>query len=104
MSTTNIYIGLNDKDSHKQKHSNLIYKDIIIECFMDYGIENLSIQLIDGIYKHLDGTIVSENTFKITLCNYEDEYNLRNLVNTLKLELNQECIMVEKIQSLVQFI
>lgn len=104
MSTTNIYIGLNDKDSHKQKYSNDTMRDKIVSMLMAYKIENFSMQLIDGVYRHLDGYIVYENTFKITICNYEDEYNLRNLINTLKLELNQECIMVEKIQSLVQFI
>ena len=104
MTTIKLYIGLNDKDTHKQRHSNIIFKDIIYECLFDYDYNAFSCQLIDGVYRHTDGTVVSENTFVITLCdNVIDYYKLQNLINTLKNELNQECIMVEQYYSNISF-
>lgn len=104
MSTTKLYLGLNDKDTHLQKHSTNECKRMLMEALMDYDIENFTLQLVDGVYKHVDGTIVIENTYIITICNFDNEYKLSNCINMLKLIFNQECIMVEKIQSLVKFI
>lgn len=104
MSTTKLYLGLNDKDTHLQKHSTNECKRMLMEALMDYDIENFTLQLVDGVYKHVDGTIVIENTFVITICNFDNEYKLSNCINMLKLIFNQECIMREDITSLVKFI
>lgn len=105
MSTTKLYIGLNDKNTKRQEHSNIILRDIIYECLFDFGFNAFTCQLVDGVYEHNDGTIVNENTYVITICTDDNPFEITQYeIETLKRELNQECIMIEKYESIVKFI
>lgn len=103
MSTVNLYIGLNDKDTKRQKISNLDAKTEISRILFKYFPDGFTLQECQGMYRHKDGTVVCENTIKVILL-----YNIKEIIfeviQDLKCELNQECIAVEFINSTVSFV
>lgn len=59
-----LFVGLNDKDSKKQEISTLnAYKIVYNLIASDFGGGTIS--EATGIYKHDDGTIVTEITLRI---------------------------------------
>lgn len=103
MGTTKLYIGLNDKDSKKQEITTAQAKQKIIDIVIEY-FTGFSLETIDGVYEHDDGTVVIENTVVITICTDDDLLGIGNMIEELKQELNQETVMIEKYASLVRFI
>lgn len=97
MTTVNLYIGLNDKDTKQQELSNLEAKAEISAILFRYFPNGFTLQECQGMYKHDDGTVVCENTIKVILlcCNTG---MLFEVIQDLKNKLNQECIAVEMIQ------
>ena len=83
---TTYYIGLNDKDTHRQEKTTQEALNII-ENVMDLaGIESYTTSTVEGHYKN-----ELENTIKLELVGMilSEHY-----INLLKDRLNQECIMV----------
>ena len=83
---TTYYIGLNDKDTHRQEKTTQEALNII-ENVMDLaGIESYTTSTVEGYYKN-----ELENTIKLELVGMilSEHY-----INLLKDRLNQECIMV----------
>lgn len=84
-----LYIGMNDKDKHKQVMSRDEFIMIIKSCLLGYGIEAFTIIDSVGVYK-----TEQENTLIIEVMK-EDRNDLISvgLIKLLKDLLNQECIM-----------
>ena len=83
-----LYIGLNDKDSKQQEISTLdAYK--IVSNTIEVGS---TITEGRGIYKHEDGTVVSEVSLVVELLDFDHTLSdkwVRGKVNALKKILNQ---------------
>lgn len=103
MTTVNLYIGLNDKDTKQQELTNLDAKAEISMILFKYFPNGFTLQECQGMYRHEDGTVVCENTIKVILFDYNIGLVL-DAVEDLKLKLNQECIAVEHIKTTVNFV
>lgn len=103
MTTVNLYIGLNDKDTKRQEITNLDAKTEISRILFKHFPHGFTLQECQGMYKYDDGTVVCENTIKVTLLGYNINI-VFEIVEDLKRKLNQKCIAVELIQSTVNFI
>lgn len=102
MTTINFYIGKFDKLTHKQELSNEYTLNAIHRILKDYGVSGYTVTSCKGCYTHTDGTIVREPSYKVTVC--DKSLPIKQICNELKLQLNQESIMVEIYESTVQFI
>lgn len=92
MKTIRMYIGLNDKDTiNKRRRRNKIIVNNIGDC---------TIQPATGHYTHEDSTPTTERTLLVTkfVSDLTPQSALVNLIEKLKAELNQECIVIEIIQ------
>lgn len=85
-----MFIGLNDKETKKQE----VTTDKAIELVSDV-IKGGSIQTIQGVYTHNDGTKVKETTLKVDVL-YSDDATVRLYADDLKRLLNQESILISK--------
>ena len=103
MSTVNLYIGLNDKDTKRQEITNLDAKAEISAILFKHFPYGFTLQECQGMYKHNDGTVVCENTIKVKLFDYNIGL-VPDVVKDLKLKLNQECIAVERIETTVNYV
>ena len=103
MTTVNLYIGLNDKDTKQQELTNLDAKAEISAILFKYFPNGFTLQECQGMYRHEDGAVVCENTIKVILFDYNIGLVL-DAVEDLKLKLNQECIAVEHIKTTVNFV
>ena len=103
MTTVNLYIGLNDKDTKRQELTNLDAKAEISTILFKYFPNGFTLQECQGMYRHEDGTVVCENTIKVILFDYNIGLVL-DAVEDLKEKLNQECIAVEYINSTINFV
>lgn len=90
-----MYIGLNDKDTKTQ----LISTDAAIKIIVN-NIGDCTIQSATGHYTHEDSTPTTERTLLVTkfVSDLTPHSALVNLIEKLKVELNQECIVTEIIQ------
>ena len=103
MTTVNLYIGLNDKDTKCQEITNLDAKAEISAILFKYFPNGFTLQECQGMYKHDDGTVVCENTIKVTLFNYEF-VGISNVIEEIKHKLNQESVATEYLETIVDFI
>ena len=87
---------MNDKDTKTQKIDSIeaykIVSNLIIGQFDGATIFNAM-----GVYKHDDGTFVTENTLRIELLEFDSSIfdSVKTLVNTLKTIFNQESVAVQ---------
>ena len=97
-----LYVGLNDKDSKVQKVDTLEAFKLIENLCTSYT-DGATIFEAKGVYKHENGAVVWENTFKIELL-FVDITTVKEIANTLKRLLNQESIAltIEEIQDSVE--
>jgi hypothetical protein len=103
MTTVNLYIGLNDKDTKQQELTNLDAKAEISAILFKHFPYGFTLQECQGMYKHDDGTVVCENTIKVILFDYKMR-SVSDAVDDLKLKLNQECIAVERIETTINYV
>lgn len=96
-----LYVGLNDKDTKKQKFTQKISKDKINKIFAKYGIQGATYFSGEGLYTY-DNTQVAEKekSFKIEIL-FVKKKQVLNAINAIKTELNQESVAMvqEKIKS-----
>lgn len=79
------YIGLNDKDTHKQEITINEALNFIGEVMSFAGIDSYTTSLVQGHYKN-----ELENTIKLDIIGVAlSQY----YINSIKARLNQECIM-----------
>ena len=88
-----LYVGLNDKDTKVQEIATLEAYKIINKLLLSYT-DGATIFEAVGIYKHEDGSFVTENTLRIELLFVERE-TVKTIVDILKQVLNQESIAVQ---------
>lgn len=82
---TTYYIGLNDKDSHKQEKTTQEALNIIKDVMDLAEIDSYTTSTVEGHYKN-----ELETTIKLELVGVElSQY----YINLIKGRLNQECIM-----------
>ena len=93
-----LYLGLNDQEKKIQLISTLESYKIVERILKKQGFDGATIFEAVGLYKHNDGSFVTESTLRIEILDFEDAYNIKNLVNTLKLVFNQESIAVQNEQ------
>lgn len=94
-----LYLGLNDKDTKQQEIATVeAYK--IVKNLLTADFDGGTIFEAEGVYRHEDGTVVTEKTLRIEILFAETE-KVRILVNDLKRIFNQEsvAVQVEKITS-----
>lgn len=89
-----LYMGLNDKDAKVQKIATVeAYK--IVSSLIANRFDGGTIFEAQGIYKHENGTIVTEATLRIELL-FAAKDDVRDFVNLLKEMFNQESIAVQE--------
>ena len=102
MTTINFYIGKFDKLTHKQELSNEFILNAIHKTLAKNEVSGYTVTSCKGCYTHTNGTIVREPSYKVTVCNID--LPVRQICNELKLQLNQESIMYEMLESYVHSI
>ena len=102
MTTINFYIGKFDKLTHKQELSNEFILNAIHKILTKHNVLGYTVTSCKGCYTHTNGTIVREPSYKVTVC--DTHLPFRIICNELKLQLNQESILVEVYDSTIQFI
>lgn len=83
-----LYIGMFDKDTHKQEFSLNVFKQ-----YLDTEFDCYTLTQCEGRYKHEDGTIVNEPTLKVEFVDDNLSFD-KNVIKLIKNKFNQECIMV----------
>ena len=92
-SKTMLAIGLFDKNKKKQEIPTEEAFNIINKCLME-NVEGATCYLGNGIYKHIDKTLVCEPNIIVLLYDV-DKKTINNIINKLCKLLNQECVMIE---------
>ena len=103
MTTVNLYVGLNDKDTKRLEITNLDAKAEISTILFKHFPYGFTLQECQGMYKHKDGTVVCENTIKVILFDYNIGL-VPDAIKDLKEKLNHECIAVERIETTVNYV
>lgn len=98
MKTIKLYLGLNDKDLHRQKYDMNINKKILMNVLKSFNIDCYTLQLVEGVYKD-----EIENTYIITISNTQYDSLYDELASELANTFNQECVMVECYETVVNF-
>jgi hypothetical protein len=88
-----VTVGLNDKDTKKQKHFKKWYYKELYKIFDYLQIDGATITEAKGFYRHKDGTKVIEKSLVIDFYG-EDKNNIKSLVKLLLKKFNQECIIL----------
>ena len=102
MTTINFYIGKFDKLTHKQELSNEYILNAIHKILTRHEVLGYTVASCKDCYTHDSGAIVREPSYKVTV--FDIPINIKQVCNELKLQLNQENIMIEVYDSTVQFI
>lgn len=95
MKKITLYIGLNDKDSKLQEVRTIDAYKMVSNIL---GVDS-TITEGRGLYKHEDGTVVSEVSLIVELLDFDNTISkgwLREKVNQIKLMLNQESVAVQQ--------
>lgn len=90
-----LYLGLKDKDTKTQLISTLESYKMVANILKQEGFEGATIFEVVGLYKHDDGTFVTEATLRIEILDF-NQLGVKNLVKTLKLVFNQESVAVQE--------
>lgn len=94
-----LYLGLNDKDTKQQEIATVeAYK--IVKNMLTSDFDGGTIFEAEGVYRHEDGTVVTEKTLRIEIL-FAETNKVRGFVADLKKIFNQEAVavQVEKITS-----
>lgn len=95
MKKITLYIGLNDKDSKVQEVSTIDAYKMVSNTI---GVGS-TITEGRGIYKHEDGTVVSEVSLIVELLDFDNTLSkgwLKDKVEQIKVILNQESVAVQE--------
>ena len=95
------YIGTKDKDTKDYKLSDKFIKQTIIDEVTKQYPNGFTITKGTGYYKHDSGEVVTEKTFIVTVL--DEVFVNKDLTDSLKEKLNQECIGVQVINDSVMF-
>lgn len=92
-----MYVGLNDKDTKKQKIATLEAYKVATNIFCEYT-GGATIYEGSGIYTHNDGTIINEKTL-VCIVFSEDPEAIKKAASALKIAFNQEAIAIESTET-----
>ena len=99
-----ITVGLNDKDTKKQKFSENIAKNIVSDLLVEY-IGYGTIFSGNGVYTHDNGARISEPSIIVIYDGEENDISkVKNFAWACKKALNQESVMLEKTAVVMEFI
>lgn len=100
MKKIKITVGLNDKDTKKQKHFTKWYYKRIFKNLEYLAIDGATLTESLGYYRHENGETVKEKSINIELL-FIEEVTVRNLAKLIKKEFNQESVIfaVEELNS-----
>ena len=90
------YVGLNDKDSKTKLIDSITASRIIERVFSRHEVDGATTNFARGIYKHGDGTIVTEETIMVQVFEFGEPIDVAAICEDLKRLLNQESIAVER--------
>lgn len=98
MTKTLLTIGLNDKDTERQEITTGEAKNTIAKILLNqYNIFAFTMFECSGVYKmESTGNIVFENSIRVEIATDDELTAADAIIATLKTELNQESIMMEK--------
>ena len=96
------YIGTKDKDTKDYKLSDEFIKQTITEEFAKQYPLDFTITEGTGYYKHNSGETVTEKTYIVTVL--DEVFVNKDLTDSLKEKLNQECIGVQVITDDTMFV
>ena len=91
-----VYIGLNDKNTHQQKFDQEKYTNIVKEVCRNYRVP-FSLSEMDGGYFHNDGSYVEEKTLCLTFFDLSKEM-VMEIAKDLCTFFNQESVLVSSDQ------
>lgn len=98
MIKTILTIGLNDKDTERQVFTTDEAKNTIANILLNqYNIFAFTMFECSGVYKmESSGNIIFENSIRVEIATDDELTAADAIIATLKTELNQESIMMEK--------
>lgn len=97
----NIFLGLNDKETKRQKISTRRAARILAGLLCE-RFDGATVQFCKGIYKHENGRQVRENSFNIILY-YVDLETVRAFASELCRVFNQETVLIDFGPASVEF-
>ena len=89
-----LYIGCNDKDRKVQVIPSEGIRSIITQTCMAAGLDGFTLSNASGVYKHDDGSLVIESTYRLEIL-FASDAVIRKICDDLKKLLNQESIAVQ---------
>lgn len=87
-----LYVGLNDKTTKLQEISTINAYKMVVNVCKNNGLEGFTISDAMGFYIHDNGDVVTEKSIKIEIL-FTDEKTINNIIDELKIILNQETII-----------
>ena len=88
-----ITVGLNDKDTKKQKHFTRYYYKEIYKMFDFFKIEGATLTEAKGFYRHDNGEAVKEKAINIDLL-FIEETTVKMMCKYLLKKFNQESVVL----------
>lgn len=88
-----ITVGLNDKDTKKQKHFTRYYYKNIYKMLDYLAIEGATLTESKGYYRHEDGSTVKEKSINIELL-FIEKVTVKHLAKLLLKKFNQESVVI----------
>lgn len=94
MTKYELIMGLNDQDTKKQEIPTI---DALkkVKSYIARKFGGATVSMAQGIYQHENGDVVTEMSVKVELL-FAEEKQIREAVDYLKKEFNQESVVVQK--------
>lgn len=94
MTKYELIMGLNDQDTKKQEIPTI---DALkkVKSYIAGKFGGATVSMAQGIYQHENGDVVTEMSVKVELL-FAEEKQIREAVEFLKKEFNQESVVVQK--------
>lgn len=99
----NIYLGLNDKDTLKQKIDTSKAKKEVYKILLKNNIKGYTIYNVNGVFTNEKNEITREKTLKIEVLDIKKDDILKS-IKELKKVLNQESILLEEEKKEISFL
>lgn len=98
MTKTLFTVGLNDKNTERQEIETGAAKNIIANILLNkYNIFAFTMFECSGVYKmESTGNIIFENSIRVEIATDDELTAADAIIETMKKELNQESIMMER--------
>lgn len=90
-----LFIGLNDKDTKQQEIDTITAYKTLIRLMTKNGYTGGTISQADGFYTHQDGSFTTEKMIRVEIID-ADAVKTTNLINDIKIALNQECVGLQE--------